>query len=77
MKLLGDVLSELFGMFVADARLTVAILALVALSAVLTHKAGLAPLVGGVVLLLGCVVVLLLSVRREAVRRRAAERATG
>ncbi len=69
MNILKDVLSELFSMFVADARLTVAILATVALAAVLIDATSLPPFAGGAVLLLGCVAVLFLSVRREAKRR--------
>lgn len=69
MNILKEVLSELFSMFVADARLTGAILAIVAVAAVLIDATILAPLVGGVFLLLGCIIVLALSVRREANRR--------
>lgn len=69
MTILKDVLSELFGMFVADARLTVAILATVAISTLLIDATGLPALAGGVVLLLGCIAVLFSSVRREAARR--------
>ena len=69
MNILKDVLSELFSMFVADARLTATILATVALAAVLIDATSLPPLAGGLVLLLGCIAVLFLSVRREAKRR--------
>ncbi len=69
MNILKDVLSELFSMFVADARLTVAILATVAIAALLIYAIRLPDLVGGAVLLFGCVAVLFLSVRREAARR--------
>ena len=58
MTILKDVLVELFGMFVADARLTLAILLVVAGVAGLIRLAGVDPLVGGVVLALGCVAVL-------------------
>jgi len=70
MTILKDVLAELFGMFVADARLTTAICALVALVAVLILAVHVAPLTGGLVLLLGCLAILVLSVRAEARRRR-------
>lgn len=70
MSILKDVLSELFGMFVADARLTAAILAMVAAAGVLIGATDMPSLAGGVFLLLGAVAALLLSVRREAVRRR-------
>lgn len=69
MSILKDVLSELFGMFVGDARLTAAILAMVAVAAVLIDGTALPPLVGGSALLAGCVAVLVISVRREARRR--------
>ncbi len=69
MNILKDVLLELFSMFVADARLTAAILAIVAITALLIGATGLSPLVGGLFLLLGCIAVLFLSVKREAARR--------
>ncbi len=69
MSILKDVLSELFGMFVADARLTVAILCVVALTAGLVDVAGSAPLIAGVFLLIGCLSVMIAAVlwaaRRE------------
>ncbi|SOC21574.1 hypothetical protein [Rhodobacter maris] len=68
MSILKDVLADLASMFVADARLTGAILALVAVAAMLVW-AGLPSLVGGAVLLVGCLAVLVLAVRREAARR--------
>ncbi len=71
MNILKDVFSELFSTFVADARLTAAILVTVALAAVLIDATSLPPLAGGLVLLLGCISVLFLSVRREAKRRAA------
>jgi hypothetical protein len=69
MKILKDVMAELFGMFVADARLTAAILAIVAVAAGLIETTNLPPLVGGAILLIGCISVLFFSVRREASRR--------
>ncbi len=69
MSILKDVLSELFGMFVADARLTAAILAMVAVAALMINGANLPPFVGGIFLLMSCIAVLFLSVRQEAVRR--------
>ena len=71
MSILKDVLSELFGMFVADARLTTAILAIVAIAAVLIDATPLSELAGGAVLLVGCIAVLFASVRREAARQAA------
>lgn len=69
MNILKGVLSELFSMFVADARLTAAILATVAIAALLIDATRLPDLVGGAVLLVGCIAVLFLSVKREATRR--------
>lgn len=69
MNILKDVLAELFSMFVTDARLTVAILATVALATALIDATSLPPLAGGLLLLLGCIAVLFLSVGREARRR--------
>jgi hypothetical protein len=69
MNILKDVLAELFKMFVGDARLTGAILGIVAIAAALVRGTALPTLVGGCVLLAGCIAVLLLSVRREARRR--------
>jgi len=66
MSILKDVLSELFKMFVSDARLTAAILAVVAGTAVLTRGTSLSPLVGGLALLVGCIAVLIVAIRREA-----------
>jgi Flp pilus assembly protein TadB len=56
-------------MFVGDAWLTAAILATVLVAAALNFGTSLPPLVGGVALLLGCLSVLVISVRREARRR--------
>jgi hypothetical protein len=69
MNILKDVLSELFSMFVADARLTVAILVIVVTTALMIGATNLSPLIGGLFLLLGCIAVLFFSVRREATRR--------
>jgi|EndMetStandDraft_5_1072996.scaffolds.fasta_scaffold659616_2 hypothetical protein len=69
MTIVSDVINELVGMFIADARLTVAILALVALVAALNKVWPAAPLLGGCVLMLGCVAVLVESVARDARRR--------
>jgi hypothetical protein len=69
MTLIKDIISELFGMFVGDARLTVAVLAVVAIAGVLSDVAHVGALVSGGVLLIGilCVVV-------EAVRHAARDR---
>jgi len=68
MSILKDVLTELFGMFVADARLTVAILCVVALTAALIDLAGIAPLIAGIVLLAGCLGVMMAAVLLAARR---------
>jgi hypothetical protein len=71
MTMLKEILAELVGMFVGDAWLTAAILALVAVAAGLIRFVGVAPLTGGLVLLLGCLALLAGSVlrhRREARR---------
>lgn len=73
MTILKDVLAELFGMFVGDARLTAAVLIVVAASAVLIDLAGVAPILGGAVLLAGCLAVLLAAVMRTARRKKLSE----
>ncbi len=73
MRILKDVLSELFSMFVSDARLTGAIVAVIAITVVLIDVAGLPTLVGGGFLLCGCLAVLVASVRQEAKRRESAD----
>jgi uncharacterized membrane protein YhaH (DUF805 family) len=62
MNVLRDVGTELFKMFVGDAWLTIGILTLVTLTALLTGAGAVPPLFGGMLLLLGCIVVLLASV---------------
>jgi len=69
MTVLKDVLSELFSMFVADARLTISILAVVAVAALLIDAAHVAAIAAGALLLVGCLAVLLAAVLREARRR--------
>ncbi|MCA8934438.1 MAG: hypothetical protein KDA49_18300 [Rhodospirillaceae bacterium] len=66
MKLIGDILAELFGMFLGDARLSAAVLAVVGLAAICTDVLDLAPIIGGGVLLVGCLALVLESVRRAA-----------
>jgi hypothetical protein len=75
MTILREVLAELIGMFVGDARLSAAILAVVVLAALLIEVGHVLPLIGGVVLLAGCLAVVVTSVRRGA--RRAAAQAAG
>lgn len=71
MIILRDVLTELFGMFVGDARLTAAVLVVVAATAALIEVGDLSPLIGGGVLLVGCLAVLMDAVLRAARRQRA------
>jgi len=68
MTLGREILAELRKMFLADARMSLAALAVVAGVAALIHLAGLAPVWGGAVLLAGCVAVLVVSVRAAARR---------
>jgi hypothetical protein len=65
MSIMIDVFKELFAMFVADARLTLAILLLVAVVAGLVGS-GIAPVLGGAVLLIGSLAILIYSLIREA-----------
>ncbi|WP_413988156.1 hypothetical protein ACMDCR_19265 [Labrys okinawensis] len=71
MSVLLEVLRELVGMFVADARLTIATLILVAAVAALVLGLRVEPLLCGGVLLAGCLVILIEAVLREARHRRA------
>jgi hypothetical protein len=70
MTILFDVFKELFKMFVADLRLTLATLASVALVSLLLTDAIVPPLLAGGILTVFCVGVLIESVLREAIRRR-------
>ena len=66
MALLKELLGELIGMFFAEKRLVVAILALVATAGWLIDFLDLDPLVGGAVLLFGCLLLLIENVCRSA-----------
>ena len=68
MTTLAYILKELFGLFVDDGSLAIAILALVALVAVLLHFGLFTPLVGGGLLVLGLAALMLENLLR-AVRR--------
>lgn len=71
MKLLRAISGELFGMFLADAKLSGAILILVAGVAYFVEiRQTVSPLIGGVVLLLGCLSILIGVTALEARRRR-------
>ena len=58
MSIIGDVLKELLGMFLADARLTLATLSLVAIDAGLVAALHVEPFVGGGLLLFGSLAIL-------------------
>lgn len=73
MTILKDVFAELFGMFVGDVRLTVAVLAVVGVAAALIDLGDFTPLIGGGVLLVGCLIVLIGAVARTARRWKAAQ----
>ena len=66
MSILRDVMKELLGMFWADARLTIAILLLVALTAGLMIGFQPNPVVGSGVLLGGCLLILIEATVRGA-----------
>jgi hypothetical protein len=65
MSLLKEVGAELILMFFGDARLTIALLLLITVSGALIELTGIDPLVGGIVLILGCPALLIANLRRE------------
>ena len=66
MTMLKELAAGLVGMFVAEKRLAIAVLAIVALAGSLVDLAGFNPLVGGAVVLFGCIFLLIESVCRAA-----------
>jgi len=66
MTMLKEIIAELIGMFMGDARLTLEVLALVAGAAALIKLAGVDPLGAGGLLLIGCLGVLIENVHRSA-----------
>ena len=66
MTVLKEVAAELIGMFVAEKRLTLAGLGVVTVAGCLVNFTDLNPLVGGTVVLLGCVILLIENVWRSA-----------
>ena len=66
MNLLKEVGAEFVGMFLGDAWLATAVIVLVAATAALVDLARSGPLVGGAVLLGGCLLILVESVRQGA-----------
>lgn len=69
MSIILEVFKELFSMFMADARLTLSTLALVAIVAALVLAAGLSPIGGGAILIIGCIGILVEATAREARKR--------
>lgn len=66
MTMVRDLLKALIGMFLADAKLTLATLLLVALVAVLVAALRIAPLLAGGLLALGCLAILVEAAGRDA-----------
>ena len=66
MTMIKEIIAELIGMFMGDARLTLAVLAIVAGAAGLIEIAGVDPLGAGGVLLVGCLGLLIENVHRSA-----------
>ena len=64
MRMLKELAAELVGMFVGETRLTISVLAIVALVGSLVDFIGLDPLLGGAVLLVGSLTLLVESVLR-------------
>jgi hypothetical protein len=69
MSIVTDIAKELLAMFIADARLTMAVLFLVGCVAVLVMAFRLAPLPAGALLILGCLGILIDASRRGAKER--------
>jgi len=70
MSIFIQVLKDLVGMFMADARMTVAILILVAIVAALVRLTTFDPLMAGWVLLAGCIALLIISALSAASKAR-------
>lgn len=68
MGIVGDVAKELMSMFLADARLTISILILVAIAAGLVDWLHLNTMVSGAFLVVGSMLILVEAVAREAKR---------
>ena len=66
MTMLKELAAELIGMFVGESRLTLSVLAIVAVVGLLVNFSSLNPLLGGAALLLGCLLLLVESVLRGA-----------
>jgi hypothetical protein len=66
MSVLKEVVAELIGMFVAEKRLTIAVLGVVTVAGCLVNFTDLDPLVGGSVALFGCLILLIENVWHSA-----------
>lgn len=66
MTMLKEVGAELVAMFAGDARLSLTVIVIIAAAAALIHLGGVDPLGAGALLLVGCLAVLIESVRRSA-----------
>ena len=66
MTVLKEVVAELIGMFVAEKRLTIAVLVVVTMAGWLVDVVGLDSPFGGAALLFGCLILLIESVCRSA-----------
>ncbi|MDE3027450.1 MAG: hypothetical protein KGH84_03520 [Paracoccaceae bacterium] len=64
MKFITSLFNEILGLFVDDGNLALQVLGLIIIVALAVYWGGLAPLVGAGVLLLGCIAILVLSLRR-------------
>ena len=66
MTVLKEVVAELIGMFIGEKRLTIAVLGVVTVAGCLANFTDLDPVVGGAMMLLGCLILLIESVWRSA-----------
>ena len=66
MSLMREVVYGLLKMFVADASLVIGILTVVSLTGVLTRYTAVSALFGGATLLVGCLIVLVISVLKAS-----------
>lgn len=70
MTIIKDVFSELLSMFIGDARLSAAILVIVAIAAGFVKLSHESPLVGGGLLLFGNLAIVIVAVQRKAQEKR-------
>jgi len=73
MKIIQDVLAELFSMFMTDARMSLSALILVGVVAALLNYAAITPVLAGAILLLGSLVIVVEAAVRDARKRAAAK----